>query len=249
MTSMLRRFAAVAALMFVMAPAGVAFAEDDHAGHDHGDAHVHGDDHAEGAGDDHAHAGGDDHAHAAGDDHAHAEDGGHGDGYGHDAPHMDWVVFFSSVVNFAIYIGVLVFLGRKPVAAYFANRRSGIANEMEAAQAARAAAEAQLADTQSRIASLDDERANILAEFRELGEQERRQIVADAETEGVRIVRDAENAAELEVRRAKSALETRMVDLALELAEKQLAGTLTGEHQTRLIDDGIDALARGDVQA
>lgn len=153
-------------------------------------------------------------------------------------------VFGSAVVNFLIYVGLIVFLVRKPAAAFFEARRANIAAEMEAARAAREAAEAQLREVKQKLADFDAERTGLLTEFRELGEQERRRIVAEAEGEAARIVRDAELAAENEVRRARGELETRMVDLALELAEKELNARLDPTLHGKLIDDGIEALAR-----
>lgn len=171
---------------------------------------------------------------------------GGGDGHGPTPPSA--AVFGSSVVNFVIYISAIVFFARKPAAAFFESRRAGIASEMEAAKAAREAAEAHLREMKQKLASFDEERATLLTEFRELGEQERRRIVADAEGEAARIVRDAELAADNEVRRARAELETRMVDLALELAEKELTTRVDAAAHGKLIDDGIEALAR-DAQA
>lgn len=171
---------------------------------------------------------------------AHA-DGEHGDDY---QKGLDPLVFGSAVVNFLLYLGLLTFVFRKPAAKFFEDRRSGIASEMEAARAAREEAEAALTDTKRKLADFDAERERLLAEFRDLGEQERLRIVAEGEAEAARIVRDATLAAENDVRRAKAALESQMVDLALQLAERELAARLDAGTHGKLIDDGIEAIAQ-----
>ena len=113
---------------------------------------------------------------------------------------------------------------------------------MEAAKEAHEAAARSLAETREKLATLDAERERLMKEFRELGEQERRQIVAAAEAEASRIVQDAETSAEVEARRAKAALEAKMVDLALELAEQALNEKLTSDVHGQLIERGMTAL-------
>lgn len=155
----------------------------------------------------------------------------------------DWKQLGSQTINFLIYLGIIVFLAKKPMANFFAARREEVVAAMNASKVAIEAAETRLAETMEKISTLDAERDAVLSEFRDLGENERRRIVAEAEAEATRIVADAERAAEREARQAKATLEQRMVDLALEQAEQELAQTMTPGKQTQLIDNGIAALA------
>ena len=173
-------------------------------------------------------------------DEAHGDEA-HGDDY---KKGLDPLVFGSAVINFLLYLGLLTFVFRKPAAKFFADRRGAIASEMEAARAAREEAEAALTETKKKLADFDAERTRLLTEFRELGEQERLRIVAEGEAEAARIVRDATLAAENDVRRAKAALESQMVDLALQLAERELAARLDAPTHGKLIDDGIEAITQ-----
>lgn len=225
--------AALVAASLAAAPAFAQHGEEHaapHAAAEHGTAEAHGAAAEHGADE-----------HGAAEEHGAA--GEHGGG---EASAPSWSLLGSQIVNFAVYLGLLVMLGRKPAAAFFANRRAGITAAMQASRDATAAAEAELAATRARIARLDDERAAILTEFRELGEAERRRIVAQAEADATRIVRDAELAADREAARAKAELEARLVDLALSKARTQLADSLTPVSHAQLIDNGIDAL-RGAV--
>lgn len=162
-----------------------------------------------------------------------AGDGGHG---------PDWAELGSQIVNFCLYVALIVFVAKKPALAFFAARRENVVETMASSKRALEAAEAQLAETMKKIETLDAERDAVLSEFRELGEAERRRIVADAESEAARIVADAERGAERELKQAKATLERRMIDLALAKAETNIATQVAGGMQAKLIDNGIDAL-------
>ncbi len=155
----------------------------------------------------------------------------------------DWPELGSQIINFCIYLGLIVFLAKKPAQAFFAARREAVVTAMNASQVALEAAEARLAETLKKIENLDGERESVLAEFRELGENERRRIVAEAEAEAAKIVKDAELGAERESKVAKSALERRMVDLALAQARAELNTQMNATTQSQLIDNGIAALS------
>ena len=159
-------------------------------------------------------------------------------------PVANWTELGSQTLNFVIYLAVLVFLAKKPVAEFFRGRRDSVVGAIESAQAATNAAEARLAETMGKLEKFDAERGSILAEFRELGEAERRKIVADAESTASKIVRDAEQAAERELAQAREGLRTELVSSALNKAQTQLNAQMTPVRHAQLIDDGIAALSR-----
>ncbi len=100
-----------------------------------------------------------------------------------------------------------------------------------------------MAETMTKIDNFDSEREAILAEFRELGDSERRKIVGDAEAEAAKIVRDAEQTAERELAQARESLRSTLVGSALGKAQSQLSAQMTPVTHAQLIDDGIEALA------
>ncbi len=162
-------------------------------------------------------------------------------GESHSGP--NWVELGSAMFNFCVYIALLVWLGRKPIAEFYDTRRSAVLASVEQAKARTEAAEARLAETMDQLASFDSERERILAEFHDLGERERDRIIEQARQDADKILRDAGSAASREVRRAKVDLEGRLVRAALGRAESELRGKMTGTTQAKLIDDGIETLA------
>ena len=159
-------------------------------------------------------------------------------------PQANWAELGSQTFNFLIYITVLVMLAKKPLTSFFKARREGVAGAIESAKAATEAAEVRLAETMAKLENFDAEREAILAEYRELGEAERRKIVADAEGAASKIVRDAEQTAERELAQARETLRQQLVSSALTKAQSQLSARMTPVTQAQLIDDGIDALTR-----
>jgi hypothetical protein len=79
-----------------------------------------------------------------------AESGGGGDKWGL------WLTI-GRFFNLAVLVGVLVWVARKPLSSFYANRTRAIREALATAQTARAAAEAKLAEMETRMARLDDE--------------------------------------------------------------------------------------------
>ena len=67
-------------------------------------------------------------------------------------------------VNLAIFLGILYFLLRKPLASFLAARTVAIRADLERAKRDKAIAEAKLAEVEARLALLADEQAQIRAE-------------------------------------------------------------------------------------
>lgn len=130
------------------------------------------------------------------------------------------------LVNFALYVGILVFLLRKPVAAFFRQRREGITGALEAAEIAQRSAQARLDEAEAKLAGLDAQVEQILSTARAHAETERAQILDKARTDVARVLAQAEaQVGDMEaaaVRRLRAAAAELAVDLARELVEKNL---------------------------
>lgn len=162
------------------------------------------------------------------------------EGHGHGP---NWAELGSAIVNFVIYVSLIVYFARKPVAAFFASRRAQLTATMDAAAARQAEATARVETLQAKLNRFDAERAALVAEYRELGEREAAKTLEAARTQATKIAADADVTIEVETRRALADLERRMVDRALELARKQLASQLGPAGQQALIERGISGLS------
>lgn len=145
--------------------------------------------------------------------------------------------------NFALLFAVLFYFARKPIQAFFGDRRAAIRKELDEAAAMKRHAEEHFAQWNRRIVDLDRELAEIRAGAQERAEAEHASLLADARAAGERIRTDAATAVEHELRRARAGLREEASQLAIELAAGILREKVTAEDRDRLIDEFIGRIA------
>ena len=147
-----------------------------------------------------------------------------------------------NVINFVLLLGVLFYVGRKPIRAFFADRRETIETQLSEAAALHRSAEEQYARWQRQLVDLDREIESISSTARDRAEREGEQILADARAAAERIRRDAVSAADRELRRAKDQLRDEAAHLAIELAAGILREQVGDQDRTRLVDEFIQRI-------
>ena len=166
--------------------------------------------------------------------------GDEGDGLG---------AFFYEVLNILILIVVLVYFARKPVRAFFADRREQIDGDLKSAAKLHAEAESRYAQWQRKLAELDSELDRIRTTARERAEAERERILAEASAAAERIRTEARAAVEQELRRARAKLREEASDLAVSIAADTLRDRVTPEDRSRLLDEFIETIERDSSNA
>jgi F-type H+-transporting ATPase subunit b len=147
--------------------------------------------------------------------------------------------------NLLLLVGVLVYLGRKPVLNYLSERRQRIQDNLANSERLLKEAEARLAEWNQKASGLDAEIEELRQMARERAEQERLQILEDARATAERIKRDAESGVEREVERAKQELRDEAADLSVELAGKLLQDQVTDGDRDRLVDEFVSEIEAG----
>jgi len=142
-------------------------------------------------------------------------------------------------LNFVLLVGVLFFLTRKPVRAFFAERKRNIETELDQAAELQRQAEERHAKWQRRLVDLERELDEIRRLGRERAEAEREQILADARESAARIERTARSAIEQELRRARETLRDEASNVAVDLAAGLLRERVTDADRDRLLDEFI----------
>jgi F-type H+-transporting ATPase subunit b len=141
--------------------------------------------------------------------------------------------------NLLLLLGVLVYLGRKPVLNYLSERRQRIQDNLANSERLLKEAEARLAEWNQKASKLDVEIEEVRQMARERAEQERLQILEDARATAERIKRDAASGVDREVERAKQALRDEAADLSVELAGKLLQEHVSDGDRDRLLDEFV----------
>lgn len=153
---------------------------------------------------------------------------------GGDAMMMDFVY---RIMNFAVLVGVLFFVLKKPLKNGLAGRAQSIKDELEELEAKREQAEREYALMEKRLNDAETERESILEEYRKQGAREKARIIEDAHILSERIKSQAQFTIEQETKQAKAELRREIADLSAALAEDLVKENITADDQKHLVKD------------
>ncbi len=150
---------------------------------------------------------------------------------------FDWI-------NLVILIVVLVYLLRKPVAAFFQSRSENIHRGLEEGRKALEAARIQLEAVEARMRDLEQEIAKLKEEAARETELERERLKLAAEKDTERILSSAQSTIENAVRAARIELTAHAMRQAADAAERMVSERLDDSGRTRLVKQFLDAIHR-----
>jgi F-type H+-transporting ATPase subunit b len=164
------------------------------------------------------------------------------------APALAWAGDFTFqihgyyIIDFLVFVAILVYFGRKPIAAMLDSRYKQVVADIEEARALRESAQARFDEYKARLEHLEDELAAMLTDVRKGTRTEVTRILADARATSERIA--AEESARLtqEAKRIRENLAAHAASLALQLAEEELKRSLTPDLQQQLVARTLDEL-------
>jgi F-type H+-transporting ATPase subunit b len=146
------------------------------------------------------------------------------------------------VINFVILFGALGYFLYKPLMSFLSKRTSDIRASLDEARAAREKAERKLAETQTRIASLEGEAARMKSEAEAEGRRAREDIRTLSEREAERILSLSAQEIDLRVKAGVQELKERTIELAAELAAGRMNKAIDADGHSSLIDKSIEDL-------
>jgi len=145
-------------------------------------------------------------------------------------------------INFAIVVGALLWVCWKKAPGFFRGRAEAISSSITNAGSAKAAADAQLHEAETKLANLGKEVAELraLAERESAAEVERIRTATRSDMEKIAVAAKAEiEAAE---RAARLELKALAAKLAVDGAESLLTKQLTAQAQASLISNFVKSL-------
>jgi F-type H+-transporting ATPase subunit b len=166
-----------------------------------------------------------------------------GGGSGPSASELIW-----QAVNLVLLLGVLFAVARKPITAYFAERREQIKNDIKSADKLLAESKKQFSEWQGKLVELEAEVQTIRDETRQRALDERDQIVAAAHDSAERIRADAVAAVDQELRRAQVQLREEAANLAIDLAASMITEQVDDRDRDRLLDEFITRVEPATIQ-
>jgi F-type H+-transporting ATPase subunit b len=147
-----------------------------------------------------------------------------------------WGVWFDvgRVFNLLLVVGVLVWVTRKPLASFFANRSQAIREELAEAQRARAEAESRLAEIELRMSRLDEELKEIAHTSEQEGQDEYQRLLLAADQDAKKIVERSKQEIDGMTRAAQLELKQHAAELSVQMAEDRIRTDITPADRERL---------------
>lgn len=148
----------------------------------------------------------------------------------------EWKDFLWRILNFVLFIGVIYLLAGKRIIGFFSGRSEQIESELKDLKQRRDQAEKKLQQVGQSIASIDQEREEILDKAREQGETIRESIINKARQEAEQITSQAQAKASQELQQMINELQEEMAEKVIDSAEQLIISKLGKKDQEKLID-------------
>jgi F-type H+-transporting ATPase subunit b len=145
-------------------------------------------------------------------------------------------------INFLILGAALIYLLRKPLAEFFAERLETIHEGLEEGRRALAASDAKLAEVEAKLKQLEREIADFRARSQAEMQAERERLRQAAERDAQRVLDFANAQIEAAVRAAKLELKRYAAGQALELAESAIRRRLDEPLRHQLVSQFVSQL-------
>lgn len=144
---------------------------------------------------------------------------------------MHWRIF-----NFAVFLGILIFVLRKPLSQFWKSRAHQIQFQMDESRNLRVQEEERYGALSRRLKGIETEVKDLVGTLLEEGDLEKSRMVAEAERYATKLKSDGEKIAAQEVRKAREILKEETVRLSVELAEKLIQDKIGSADQKRLAE-------------
>lgn len=149
-----------------------------------------------------------------------------------------------TLINFLIFLAILVKLGTKPILKALAAREDSIKNNIENAEKASAQAQQILLESQTKLSQAQQEMNAIISKGKQQAEEVIRRAAEDAEKIKRQKVEDAAKEIERSKENAVKQLRTEVADLVVQATEKILGESLDKEKHYKIVEQYIEKLPK-----
>ncbi len=144
--------------------------------------------------------------------------------------------------NLIVFLGILIYLLKKPLTAAFKAKRETIRAELIQAEAEKQAALEQLTSTEAKLAGLDAEAQAIRHRAEQEAAAETARISEQAEFEAKKLREQATNEIERKSQLARLQLRRFSAEESIRLAEEKIKAEITDEKDARLVKASIQSI-------
>jgi F-type H+-transporting ATPase subunit b len=165
-------------------------------------------------------------------------------GGSHGEAKLDGGKLAAQIINFTLLVGVLAWFGGRALAKALAARHQQLKADLAAASEMRIAAEAQLKKQEQRLASLEQEIANIRAGVAKEADAEKARLIEMAEERARRIQDETKFLIDQQVKEAEVQLRREAAQAAVEMAEQIVRRSLQPGDRERMVDSFVADVAK-----
>ena len=157
-----------------------------------------------------------------------ASEAGHG---------FNWRYVFEHAVNLLILLGVLVYFLKDSVRNFLVERKGTISSEIDHAQHTISEAKKKFEEYDLKLKGIENEINNIKESIIKQGQTEREEIIRQAGLASENIKKEAQETIQFEAERAKHEIQSEVVAIALDIAEKVIKQNLTENDKQKFVND------------
>lgn len=150
-------------------------------------------------------------------------------------------------LNLAIFLGIGVYILRRPISQMLATRREAIQQELVQAQQQKAQALQKMADADSLLSRLDADVRTVQDQSRKEAESERQRVADSTARELEKLKQQAEREMDTATKVSRKTLRQFLAQRSVEFARQRVRGQMSPEADRQLIEDSIGELRRARV--
>ena len=147
-------------------------------------------------------------------------------------------------ICFGLLVGILLRFARRPLFAFFRERRENIARSLEYLETQARNLEEQKEIMGKQIANIASEREAILAQYERLGQKEAERVIAEATAAAENLIEKTRQAMDLELKSARQVLLAEITALSTQAARDLVRKNITDEDQIRLTREFMDQVEK-----
>ncbi len=149
---------------------------------------------------------------------------------------------FWKFLNLAIFVGIMVYLLKKPLSAAFKAKREAIRAELIRAEEEKQMALNQLTLAEAKLARIESESDEIVEKAKREAEEEKARILREAEEEANRLRTQAENEIERKAQLVRLELRRFSAEESVRLAEEKIKQNINAAKDAQLVKANIKSI-------
>jgi F-type H+-transporting ATPase subunit b len=152
---------------------------------------------------------------------------------------FDWNILWT-IIDLVIFFVLMKLFLFKPIKKTMDKRKELIEKQFKDAEDANNAAEAKMADYESRIANVETEAEQIISDAKDSAKVEYGKIIDRAENDAKKLKADAKKQIEAESENARKAAKEEIANLAMQAAEKVVGANVSDQTNSDIFDEFLN---------